>query len=472
MTWLDITKRLFSALARREAFAGFSSCVFLDTNIILEGKQFNELPWSDIDPDGPILVLLTPTVLSEVDSKKRDGRLATKAREFNRMVGPIATSGQPLVVVQGPPAVSIGLATCDRIPWGKYEDLDPQDADSWVIAEALHTRGPLPARRVVVSHDIKPISMATRHGLSALHVSDDWIRPPEPSRSDREIQRLTARLRELQENEPNLHLKVRSMVTAPVEIYKVSPLSAEDQDRLALSILKQNPSPPRPDGILAFSFDSTLRDRYRNYEFKAVPAFVAAYHSKLELVFCQIPIELVVSNGGTVRADNLVVKLSVSSGWLNERAVFFPAEGPRAPKERNDIYIPPMHHSVVSTWRPGKHDMDLAIEPKRSKLMEVHCEDFRNGRTWAHKLVLWLDPNDAAHCVISTTATAANMHGEVAIETSVPKGIKLVDAKDLVNVNTVSLLREPYIKSWLESAVASKNFDKIEWGRETDSDDD
>ena len=97
--------------------------VFPDSNIILEGKPIADLPWSEIDSTGPILVLLSPTILDEVDSKKRDGRLAKHARAFNRLIGPIAQSGKPLTIRESGPRVDIALASCDRLPWSSTRTL-------------------------------------------------------------------------------------------------------------------------------------------------------------------------------------------------------------------------------------------------------------------------------------------------------------------------------------------------------------
>lgn len=51
-------------------YADFPTKIFLDSNVILECLPLKNLPWSEIDPIGPILILVTPTVLREVDSKK------------------------------------------------------------------------------------------------------------------------------------------------------------------------------------------------------------------------------------------------------------------------------------------------------------------------------------------------------------------------------------------------------------------
>ena len=87
MPWAKVAKWFVGSAPQSHAsFPAANTYAFLDTNVILEGKPLAELPWSDIDPRGPILVLLTTTVLSEVDSKKRDGRLGVHARKFNRLL--------------------------------------------------------------------------------------------------------------------------------------------------------------------------------------------------------------------------------------------------------------------------------------------------------------------------------------------------------------------------------------------------
>lgn len=468
MNLLDAVKRLFGSPPRHAEYPTFRTCVFLDTNIILEGKNLTELPWSEIDKVGPILVLLTPTVLSEIDSKKRDGRLGARAREFNRLIAPIASTGQPLALSSSPPGVTLALAMCERIPWGNYDDLDPQDADSRVIAEVLHARGVARGSRVVVSHDVKPISMATRHGLRTLHVSDNWLRPPEPSRSDREVQRLRAQLAELQKNEPELHFEIRPKSAVPVDAYQVPPLTQNQQKILLKGILRRNHPPPDAGPYEIFA-DTTLRSRYEEYKRETIPSFVAAYNTKLETLFNQVLVDVIISNRGNVRADNLVVKVSVSTGWLNLKAVYPSIPGPIAPRARDTFReLANLSSRIEPVRLPGKHEMHLAIEPERSKLMEVHCSDFRNNREWKLSLILWLDPSDASDCVFSVQATAANMHGEAAAVFEIAKTIRVTDAEALVNLDAGVLLQQPRVKPWLDDDINNRNFDRIELEDRTD----
>ena len=109
---------------------------FLDTNIILEGRPLPELPWEEIDIAGPILALITPTAIREIDSKKQDGRIGKRAREFNRMIASVAAGGPPIVIRESAPRVDLALSRALRIPWDKHDDLDPDDGDSLDLAPA------------------------------------------------------------------------------------------------------------------------------------------------------------------------------------------------------------------------------------------------------------------------------------------------------------------------------------------------
>lgn len=77
-------------------------------------------------------------MLSEVDRKKRDGRLGERARAFNRLVGPCTEQSQPHCLISGPPQVDIAICPVRRIDWDQLDDLDPAEGDDRITAEALH----------------------------------------------------------------------------------------------------------------------------------------------------------------------------------------------------------------------------------------------------------------------------------------------------------------------------------------------
>jgi len=109
--------------------------VFLDSNLVLQGKPLDELPWEQIDQEGPIEILVVPKVASEIDSKKQDGRLTVIARTFNRMIAPLALGTLAEVVIRAAsPRVVLSLAYPSPINWEDYQSLEPGDSDSRVVA--------------------------------------------------------------------------------------------------------------------------------------------------------------------------------------------------------------------------------------------------------------------------------------------------------------------------------------------------
>ena len=77
-------------------YNSYRKVAFLDANIILECKSLDSLPWEILDPDGPILLVVSPTGMSQIDALKRDGRIGPIARQFNRLISPFASGGKPI----------------------------------------------------------------------------------------------------------------------------------------------------------------------------------------------------------------------------------------------------------------------------------------------------------------------------------------------------------------------------------------
>lgn len=120
-------------------YSEFTAVVVIDANIALEGMPLPDLPWAEIDPVGPILVVLLPTTLREIDTKKSHGRLAPRAREFGRLVRPLVKSDGAVEIVAGPPVVMLTAAKGGRINWSDYPDLNSDQADDRLVAEVLRS---------------------------------------------------------------------------------------------------------------------------------------------------------------------------------------------------------------------------------------------------------------------------------------------------------------------------------------------
>lgn len=59
--------------------SAYDRALIIDTQVVLETKPLDQLPWGEFG-QGPILLLVCRQAQSEIDAKKNDGRLGTRAR--------------------------------------------------------------------------------------------------------------------------------------------------------------------------------------------------------------------------------------------------------------------------------------------------------------------------------------------------------------------------------------------------------
>jgi len=470
--WMSLAhwKALWSSSTAKTAYSEFAVCAFADSNVVLEGKPLAELPWGDAHPSGPILVLFVPTVLREVDSKKRDGRLGKIAREFNRQIAPVATTGRPVKLCDGPPAVFLDLAACERIPWERYPDLDCDEPDSKVVAETLHAKGVTADQRLLISNDIRPVALATKSGLKVLHATDAWLRPKDSSPNDKEMQRLKQKVAELEKTEPAISISLDVAGELPCEVFIVEPLNSADTAVLKKLILERTPEPKSLSGSM-FSLsalseygDHVAREDYDKYVRVTLPKFIDAYSTCLEQLFGQVPIRIVVSNSGNLTAHSLIISVKSSSGWMNRKVVLFPLRGPSLPKPRSplDAFMDRVPFIAPVIGRGNKHEVHFVATPAKTQFIEANCEDFRHGLSWEFNGVLWLDPRDSTPCTVSVSVTAANMHGAIEETMTIAKLVRTVPATDLFDLATGKPRRSCYATQCLDRSIACNKFGDLE----------
>ncbi|MER8872491.1 hypothetical protein NKI04_21625 [Mesorhizobium sp. M0814] len=209
----------------------------LDTQMVFEARPLTQLPWSTLS-SGPILLLILPQVSSEADARKRDGRLATRARELNRMLDPSIELGRATQLVAKPLRVDIAYVAAGRPDWDRLDDLDRENGDDRIVAQALHAKIDNPSRVEILSFDSRPRAGARRHGLGALKPDETWLLDQEPSPSDRRVAELERRVQLLQANEPSLRLSIST--PEPLVRTRVPELAAESVKPVVRMILAKN----------------------------------------------------------------------------------------------------------------------------------------------------------------------------------------------------------------------------------------
>jgi hypothetical protein len=434
--------------------------IFLDTNIVLEGKPLQDLPWSEIDPIGPISVMILPTVLKEVDKKKRDGRLGEKARIFNRLIAPAATSGELIIIRDKAPRVELSVPRCARIDWDALSDLDPHEPDACIVAQMLAVVDVPDSDKVLVSQDINPLAMAHGKGLRTIHISTDWLAPREPSPAEKEITRLKQKVRDLETTEPKLSVLL-DVLPGPFTVRAVTSMDNEDRSSLLTSIMSKIKSPNRMAGLLSamdFSYDRRL-DEFRT---KTVPDFVREFELNLSRTFAQVPFRVEVSNGGPVRADRLIVKITSAGATIHDKYVVIIPSGPPAPRSGTgmDHLFDRLPRAPASI---GRHEIHFDTEPEvGARLIEVHCEDFRHGRTWTFSGVMTLDHQDSTPANIDVSVTASNLHGTIQASAVITKEIVEVAVSEIVDMDQGIFIVELPMKAALDAALESDDFSSFE----------
>jgi len=446
-------------------YDSYKKIIFIDSNIVLEAKPLSDLPWHEIDINGPILVLMVPTVLREIDSKKRDGRLAVRARDFNRRIAEAVDSKKPLCVRPTNPRVDMYFSSCKKIDWSKYDDLDQNEGDCRVVAEILNSEFIDLSQVALVSQDIAPLIYATRHGLGAIRASEEWQLAPEQSPLQKENAKLKRQVADLSKTEPEIQVAVKSPFMP--KIYRVRPLERDQEFELLNKI--QALSPKRCQSRDAWRIGSSLEydssyDKKYEVFISSLPDFVSTIPKRLELTFGQIPIEIMINNIGKNRAENLHVEVKVIGGWINEKPVLS-TSFPAAPIP--ELYKPLFNHNFhqnTGASEVGRHEVEVG-KMNRSSSFTLQCADFRQGQVWKQNLILWIDPNFNGETKIITTITAANLHGEITNSCVADKKISMVSAFDLIDQETCRIGCDYNVKNLIETAVENNKFDDFEFDK-------
>lgn len=436
---------------------------FLDTNVILECRPLVELPWQEIDPDGPIVALMTPTAIKEVDSKKQDGRIGKRAREFNRLIASVAAGGLPIVIREGGPRVELALARTGRIPWDQYDDLDPEDGDSRIVAEALHAKDMSAIGKLIVSHDIKPIAIASNYDLGTFHVSDDWLRPPEPHPKEREIQKLNQRIAQYQASEPQFEINVDLMDNEPIVLRHIEDLSEIERADIQRKIEELHPRAQQGRNSQIFGHQFSRYDYSYEKKFDAylnkIPSFVSLYERRIEQLFNQVPFRISVTNVGKVQAENMLIEVKINSGWLHDRFAFISPMGPTVPKPRSYPDIPMPNIRNIIPPHVGRHETQYKNIPNCKKSFSVTCTDFRHGQNYKFDGVVGFDVQVSEKTEISVSVTASNFRGDSLVRMPIKIDRKICHISDLVNLESLRLVSHIH----MEKVLDDENYEKIDF---------
>ena len=179
-----------------------------DTNLFLECKRLEDIPWSELGVD-PVVVLLTKPVLGEIDKhKKSSGRTRKRALAISgRIRGMLKSDVAEETVRAASPRVTLRLAPVVRPDADLGEILDYSSNDDRVvgIASALAKRD---GTELVQFLTDDSVAASTAHsvGVAFRFIDEGWKRPPERTAEAKRAEELEEELDGYRSQEPRIVL--------------------------------------------------------------------------------------------------------------------------------------------------------------------------------------------------------------------------------------------------------------------------
>lgn len=420
----------------------YSKVILIDTQVVLEARPLDQLPWSEIDP-GPILLLVCPQVASEIDAKKRDGRLGNRSRAFNRLLEAFIATRSPATVTVGPVRVDVALTASTRIDWEALDDLDRDNADDRIVGQALHALVDHPSRIEVLSHDMRPRDAAARHGLTARRLPDEWLLPPEPSPHERRMRELAEENRILRENQPRLRAAIDWKSPPPFRRLSVTPLDEQQVQAAAEALQRRHPAPLQlPHYAVDPGHDFGHRDRHGTWLTRLLRDDLPMAHAGLARLLSQHVVSVTVSNVGEIAAADLSVEITCRDATVHAAPFLVSVFGPPAPKP-----ISPFNRALnMPTFKPAaRHDPFAFYDDVEGpgEMVSWSCTDFRQGRDTTFDVSIDLHGTTAAAIQIEVRLTCSNMKGDLIERTTIPVEDVQQDAGTLVDPSKPALLVAP-----------------------------
>ncbi len=239
-----------------------------------------------------------------------------------------------------------------------------------------------PYSRPILTHDTNLLLTAKLCGLPFVVIPDSWLLEPSPNHRDKKITELELRLQHLEKSYPQIDMSIydadREQVNSlaiqairyeiPTEA-ELEELMIEVQARYPMVTAFDRSKPtenpyrllPFVTGLIEYSYlipsDSEIKE-YQEIKYpewlKKVKDLIVSIPTRLEQMSHQFGVSFVVTNSGSVPAENIIVEFEAAGGLLigmpsedeqmsDNFLSQFPAP-PSAPKGRCDL--PPISRTL------------------------------------------------------------------------------------------------------------------------------
>lgn len=402
--------------------SAYDRVLVIDTQVVLETKPLDQLPWGEFG-QGPILLLVCRQAQSEIDAKKNDGRLGARARSFNKLLDRFLETRSPAELFAGPPRVDVALVGNARIDWDTLDDLDRDDGDDRIVAQALHALVEDRTRLELLSHDMRPRDGAITHGLRAVKLPEHWLRAPEPSPDARERARLERELQVLRTEQPTIKVRVEAITPLPWRNLVVEPASDEQREAIQSYILRTAPRQDREDGLgfSSMARDYSFDDRKGKWRERLIEQDLPAMHLGLQRLHAQHRVRISIENVGVITAEGLSLEVRSGNTQLHSRPYYVFVFGRPAPHPR--FFHDPLRHMNYGRLGPASRHEPFTFyteEEGPGPVLIWSCSSFRQEKSFEVELSVELGTGTIGKAQIEAVVTAQNMKGDVRAQLLAP----------------------------------------------------
>ena len=257
--------------------------LIVDTNLFLECRPLNDLPWHELGYEHIELVVSQP-VQRELDNHKKNklGRTFKKALAATKLLRELITSQQHSIEIKKcNPRVELSIMIACRIDPNLNDSLDPSNADDAIILRMLQYQHLNKTTNVcLITHDTGPMATAKSLEVPFITIPDSWLMREQDDPATKEINQLRSELQRLRAQEPKFDIKAFDSnenqidrIELVVDYYE--PLTKNQIDEFMEAIEQNFPiakdfgseiSIPKPEKNYL-----TLLSNYNNEELEFVP---------------------------------------------------------------------------------------------------------------------------------------------------------------------------------------------------------
>ena len=425
-----------------------ATVVIIDCNCFLQLRDLKDLPWGDLFPGiKRIEIMVTPSVITELDVKKNDGkdRIRNRARAALKLLDAASEAEEMrLMLRDGPIIVALNVPEIMPTDWSRHPRLDPTRPDDALVAQAIDLVTDLP--KSLLSHDTGPRLTARRLGLLAKAPHEAWLLPDPVDDDRKQLQKLQRENEQLKARFPNIvagwgtgdkpleHMTIERLIVPPLSGETVMAAVARCREKWphAIGTMRMRSGFSIGDDDTSGRFDE---DDYHRYVDKwqkwanGLPAFFEALPTRIAAATRFRSIDLWIENTGGATAEGLVVDFEVSDGWqvfADQNAVDDIAPYPVALPE-----VPPTPFQQDHRDRARKADAvsrqfrHLASPPAQprdptgfywvdrpgygSQRGVYRCEEFRAKRRKDDAIWLWAHDNAPAEGELTVDVHGSNL---------------------------------------------------------------